>query len=65
MVKKNIYFRVYIKTTKESLAWLLGFSYRSCFGMESGHTLLVVPPPKNLLFFFLKLETQITEGQYL
>lgn len=34
-----------------------------CFGMEvSIHCWL---PPKNLLFFFFKQETQITEGQYL
>lgn len=49
--------------------WLLGSSYRGCFGMESEHTSSLEPPPKkkkkNWLFFFLKPETQITEGQYL
>lgn len=37
-----------------------------CFGMEKlKHTLLVAPQNCFFFFFFSKLETQITEGQYL
>lgn len=50
----------------------LGSSYHGCFGMQSKHTYVVgwtpssrPPTPQKWLFFFLKLETQITEGQYL
>lgn len=54
---------MYIKTTKESIHKAPSVSVLcACFGTESEHTLLVAP--QNCCFFF-KLETQITEGQYL
>lgn len=63
----NIYCRVYIKTTKESVHKLLGFSLVWLF-WDGKLAYIVGCPPKKLFFFFFfffKLETQITEGQYL
>lgn len=52
-----------LKPLKNPFTGCLAFLLCGCFGIESQHTLLVAH--KNCCFFFFKLETQITEGQYL
>lgn len=59
----TIYCRVYIKQLKIYIfTSCLASHLRGCFSEGRKHMLLVAP--KTVLFFF-KLETQITEGQYL
>lgn len=64
MVKKIFIVECILKPLKNHLPGCLAFLIAVVLGWKAGiHCWL--PPQKNLLFFFLKLETQITEGQYL